>query len=395
MAGLTVWVAKLPPTEQKGRPYEELTEVVTEYPGVRRTDFVDENGVVTFASDRKFATIIRELNAEGRNIRERYYDENGDPAIMWMDHYGLAFEYDEEGRSYKYTFLDAQGEPMMGKGEFSTVLRKYDSENRVCEEWYYDLDMQPVQRSGYYGCRYQRDSEGRTTETAYLDINGNVTKSNSGYAIERYTRDSEGKLLVTMYYDENGEPTPLGRWQYGVRYTDDGSIMLDKDGNELVTLNTFLDAHQWIVFTVGALLTLGVVIFPVRKGWRVAFVAVYALFIAYETLYRNAMVMGERQVYLFESVRQAFSTVSTRVHLVDNIWLFAPYGCGLYTLLKFRRAVVVVVASTLFIEGLQLVARLGRCDLSDVVCNSLGGLMGVIFAWAVMALVSEKFTKKI
>lgn len=398
LAILSVLVLKLPSDEKKGLNSSELTEQVTETPtatgSVKRTDYVNADGKITMAQDKWYASCVRTLDEKGRVTQECYYDENGAPTAMYAGYCGIDREYDADGRNFKYTFLDENCKPMECKYGYASVVRYFDADGRLSEEWYYDLQMQQVSVMGYYGSRYQLDSEGRSSEVTYLDKEGNVTSCDTGYAIIRYTRDSEGKLLKAMYFDEEGAPKPLEKGQYGVRYKDDGTTaMLNINGEEIISLNTFLAAHHWIVFAVGGLLTLGVVLIPARRRWHVAFVLVYSLFIAYETLYRNASASGVMRIHWFESMIHAVEDPVARGQLVDNIWLFVPYGCGLYRLLKMRWSIVVVVATTVVIELVQLVTLLGYCEIDDVVCNSLGGIMGVVFAWALASIMSEKFAK--
>jgi hypothetical protein len=65
-----------------------------------------------------------------------------------------------------------------------------------------------------------------------------------------------------------------------------------------------------------------------------------------------------------------------------NFLLFVPYGVGLFLLgMPWRKACILILASTITIELLQLTMVSGRdASLSDVLTNSLGGSVGFFLA---------------
>jgi VanZ like protein len=66
------------------------------------------------------------------------------------------------------------------------------------------------------------------------------------------------------------------------------------------------------------------------------------------------------------------------VDVLLNLLLFVPYGMALFLLgMSWRKACILIVASTITIELLQLTVVSGRdASLSDVLTNSLGGSVG-------------------
>lgn len=77
-----------------------------------------------------------------------------------------------------------------------------------------------------------------------------------------------------------------------------------------------------------------------------------------------------------------FSTFCDRIFIYENIILFVPLGVLLYILMKpFRNIVFSMVSGmlfSLFIELMQLIFRLGRFELDDIVTNSFGMLFGCL-----------------
>lgn len=71
---------------------------------------------------------------------------------------------------------------------------------------------------------------------------------------------------------------------------------------------------------------------------------------------------------------------------LGNISMFVPFGLMLYMVLprsRPRRILTVVVAGFLFslaIEVAQYVFSVGRTDIDDLICNTIGAYVGALFA---------------
>lgn len=63
-----------------------------------RIDYVDENGTVTLATDRRYATMVKTLDENGKTVQVFYYDENGKPTACWRGYWG----YRKEGGKTVY-----------------------------------------------------------------------------------------------------------------------------------------------------------------------------------------------------------------------------------------------------------------------------------------------------
>lgn len=70
------------------------------------------------------------------------------------------------------------------------------------------------------------------------------------------------------------------------------------------------------------------------------------------------------------------------VNIIGNIAVFIPFGyfTGIF-MKKPKRIWVGVFLTCLFsmaIEGVQLVTKVGICDIDDVILNTLGGAIGIV-----------------
>lgn len=78
------------------------------------------------------------------------------------------------------------------------------------------------------------------------------------------------------------------------------------------------------------------------------------------------------------------------LNLAGNVVGFMPFGFCVPLLDRYHRSWYVVFAETLVfsisIELLQLVSRVGSCDIDDVILNTLGGVLGYVLFMRVMKM---------
>lgn len=100
----------------------------------------------------------------------------------------------------------------------------------------------------------------------------------------------------------------------------------------------------------------------------------YLAFIAYMTIINREMGTSvvtwniPLNYYLFFKDRS----------LLANIWLFIPFGAILYKLSHMWEIIAFPIALSMIIETSQLVINIGAFEVSDLLANSLGGIIGVI-----------------
>lgn len=126
-----------------------------------------------------------------------------------------------------------------------------------------------------------------------------------------------------------------------------------------------------------------------RRGFYLVFCAVMVLFktLLNRNMWANPIsdVIG---IWGFKNANGEFTT-----EIVENVVLFVPLVFFLFWYMETRttfstkfhlvmiRAIVFAFVSSLSIEMLQLVLRLGTWQLSDLFFNTLGGIIGGLIYW--------------
>lgn len=132
----------------------------------------------------------------------------------------------------------------------------------------------------------------------------------------------------------------------------------------------------------------------------------YVVFLVWAILLKfndEYMVRGVQEVFYHYSMKERFyfnlvpfshGNYVTKDTIL-NFAIFVPYGLVLPHVVGKKRwwlAFIIPILTTLVFEFLQLVAPLGSLSMDDVVCNSLGGIVGVALGLLTFKL-SEKELK--
>ena len=203
-----------------------------------RIDYVDENGNITYAADKHYATVIK--TKRGNTLLEEYFDDSGKPAVQSLGHYAILREYNEENQNYKITYLGIDGNPVIIRSGYSTTIRTFNSDGYIESEMYYDTEGKPIETKKLaYGCYKEYNENGRNIRTTYLDQYHKPILSGQGFSIlcrSFYEDDKlKGKVKEEYYFDTDNKPISLSLGQYGV------SKEYDDLGRETVV--TYLDAY--------------------------------------------------------------------------------------------------------------------------------------------------------
>ncbi|MBR2824097.1 MAG: VanZ family protein [Clostridia bacterium] len=415
---------------------------------ITSTAYVSPSGQPVLASDKGYATIIK-TSRDGKTILEEYLDENGNPAVLSAGYSSIKREY-TDGLNTRIIYLDSEKQPVVISSGYDTIRRTYNDarlsdtdtywigdeqverkqgywslkrlygtgkdrkrvirqeyrdqnelltsnssgyaywerafneQGKVAIQKYYGADGKPASISfGYYGYQREYDGEGRTTRIIYLGEDGQPANTSRGYAIEKTVYDEAG--AKTFYYDANGEPVTAGKNQFGVLKTDDGNTYLNEDGEMLFRLDNILQTYPVLVLVCGSLV---LVIALCAKGkLQSVFIAVYFCFIIYMTMAWRETGTSRARFELFWSYRQFLTNKKLRLEILNNIWLFVPFGIAVRIFIQERTPTKsflwTVLISILFsagIESVQLAARIGLCEVDDVISNSLGAVVGAILA---------------
>lgn len=228
-------------SETKAEEYirsSSLKEIVTKKENTMRRDYVDEQGVITYAADLRYATQIIVYSDDSQ--MEEFYDANGNPAKQRLGYFAIYREYNDLGWNWKITFLGVDKQPMLSGNGYASCIRTFYDNGNIKTEYYLDEQGNSIKTNAYgYGCYKEYDENNRNTVLIYLDDDGKPTMTGQGFAIVRrvYYEDglSMGRVKEEFYFDANDEPTVLVYGQSGLH------IDYDQFGRAIVL--TYLDAQ--------------------------------------------------------------------------------------------------------------------------------------------------------
>ena len=197
----------------------------------------------------------------------------------------------------------------------------------------------------------------------------------SGYTIMKRTYYRDGTEKTNMYFDSSGMPVALSKGQYGVQYTDNIVYYLDRNGRIKLCVDNLLNAYPFTVVVVGILLCIILCYVPCKL--KKATLLAYILFIFYETLMFRETGDTRANLVLFSYAHTFLTNWRIRVDVINNIWLFIPFGTGLYAIFRKKRVWGVALGLSLIIELIQYFTGMGVAELDDLFGNTLGGVIGV------------------
>ena len=438
----------------------ELQIVVTSNQNLERKDYY-YSGNLTIAVDKHYATVIktrtgntvleqyfddvgmpaiqlaghygllREYDDENRNYKTTYLDADGQPMLntsgycFWIrsfnedgkieyEHYygidgravkhsngscGKFREY-EYGRNTEIVYLDADDNPVTINSGYAIVRRTYYetsvNEDRIENEFYFDINETPVAlRYGQYGIHYDYDELGRKETLTYLDASGSPMATNLGFTSVKRTFYPDDTVETEMYFDETGSSVSLSAGQYGIKRFDGKRVYLDKNGREIFDLNIWLHNNPIAVIVIAVIVVL-LSLFIGKKGNCVLLVLYFA-FILYMTILYRPDGESRAELELFWSYRQFLTSSSLRLEILNNIWLFIPFGAILYSINHHWQMIIVPVALSVIIEIVQYHTGIGLAEIDDVISNGTGAFIGFGFGYAlepIEAKLKQRFVMK-
>lgn len=355
-------------------PHLEVLKTDTE--GGTRADYVNSFGVLTVALDKNYAAVVKTLDQDGNCVLEQYYDKHRRPTISADGNYALRKEYNAEGQCITSTYLDSELHPVAGRSGYATTRRTYNAIGKVDTYMFFDADGLPVQNHiGIYGLHYEYNEDGQVSTVTSLDADGNAMNNNDHYAITRNTYAADGKLLTETFYDESGNPVSLDSGQYGYVYVNGSPICIDQNGQKMFALRPFLLRNIFAVLLIGIVLLFVILLSDRVMTWGL--LLLYLAFIAYMTMINRDVGRGiitcniPPNYYLFFMNRE----------ILSNIWLFVPFGAILYKLSHRWETIACSIVLSLLIETSQLILDIGAFEVSDLIANSLGGVIGIMVCY--------------
>ena len=339
--------------------------------------YLDADGNI-MAFSTGCATVVRNLDENGRNILEEYYDLNMQQ-VKCYGYYGIAREYDSDGYCTSMTYINQNHKPMKCSQGYASKIYKRDSEGTIIGEFYYDVYGNPTKSSlGEYGQLYERDDQFRVTQITYVDQNGDPCKNHYNYSILKRTYYKDGTINTEMYYDATGKPIALKKGQYGIKNYNDCSLYLDKHGNIQISIDNMLNGYPVMVIVCGCIVSVLLLLLPFNMN--IALTILYIFFILYETLMFRENGDARSNLVLFSYADTFFQNRMIRVEVINNIWLFIPFGVGMYRIYQKKSFFAVAFIFSILIEITQYVTGLGIAELNDIFENTMGGMIGVILS---------------
>ncbi len=147
-----------------------------------------------------------------------------------------------------------------------------------------------------------------------------------------------------------------------------------------------------------------------KKGYRMAawllfglylILMVYFLFFA-ESMGRNSVgreyhynLQPFKEIHRYLTYYETIGPFTVFLNLGGNILAFVPFGLFFPLLSRknrgFWKVALISFEVSLLVELIQLVTRVGSCDVDDMLLNTLGGMIGhlcfkILFLWHKMEL---------
>lgn len=403
--------------------FAELSEKKESTEDYDRIDYLDSEGHITFAGDKGYATVIK-TKKDGHVILEQYFDEKGNITVLPSGYAQISRRY-EGKRNTEVVYLDALDRRTVVRDGYDTIRRTYTDSGKADIETYWIGDQQVERKQGYW--QYQRvyDESNHICELRYLDQAGNLIRNTSGYAVIHRSYDGEATIdmyfdenlnpatsdlgqygkrtetldnvQITTYLDEKGEahntnrgyaivkkegaktqyydadkkPVTIGRNQFGVEQVNGQSVYLNEDGEQMMRLDNVLNTKPYLVLIFGILLTF---VTLAVKG-KMVFLIIYTAFILYMTMAYRETGDSHGEFELLRSYKAFFSSAMTRQNILNNIWLFVPFGAILGRLER-KGLWIWAVALSAAIELVQLGTGIGLFEFDDILSNSIGAVIG-------------------
>lgn len=346
-----------------------------------KVTYLDETGqpMITNAG---YAVIIRTYNENGSLETEYYYDNKERPVKTYTVCSGCKRLYDDNGNNTTLIYLDAEGKTARTGQGYAIVHRTFYEEGfnrgRVKNEFYFDEYNNPIKLSnGQYGIQKEYDEYGRNNKTTFLGIDGVPIVSVSGYSSCKRTFYEDDSICTESYYDTDCNPIALSEGQYGVLYKNNNTVYLDINGIAQFNLKNILLENYNVA--IMACLVLSIISAFSGKRFNAIVVLVYFGLVIYITLLYRINTGLRANFSPLWSYKKFFIDNSIRKQIIENIILFVPLGTMLFKLFPIRKAIIIIVLLSMFIEAMQYFTRTGLCELDDIISNSLGGLCGLCF----------------
>lgn len=336
--------------------------------------YFDENNCFIERTD-KYSILVKTFESKDtKDYTDRYYDEEMNPVSVY-GRYGVRYYYDGD-RQIGYTYLAEKDSPIDISSGYATVTRTFYDDNMVKTEMYIDTKGEAVCISdGHYGISIEYYANGNRSIVTSIDVNAKPMKNKQGYVSLQYIYRENGTLEKELYLDAVGEPCKANDGSYGKYHSGEITYYLSKSGIKYMPINDMLNQYPYLV--VVAALVICILFIVLSKKGRIGLLVLYTLFILFKTIFSRETRALDLILNPFDSYRNLFFNVGSTLQIIDNIWLFIPYGMGVKSIVNNKKLLVILFSMPLLVELIQLVFRVGTFETADIINNVLGELIGL------------------
>ncbi|MGI5825407.1 MAG: VanZ family protein [Bacillota bacterium] len=138
-----------------------------------------------------------------------------------------------------------------------------------------------------------------------------------------------------------------------------------------------------------------------RRNLTVGLFAVYFFILVWIILFKMqtdlSILSGVRSLNLIPFGGSAI--VNGRVdisEILDNVLIFLPFGlyiCMLKPDWSFGKRLLPVLGTSLFLEVMQYILAVGSSDITDLITNTLGGVLGIVLFMLLAKIFKNKTLK--
>jgi glycopeptide antibiotics resistance protein len=118
----------------------------------------------------------------------------------------------------------------------------------------------------------------------------------------------------------------------------------------------------------------------------------YGRTVQYDTIKYNLVPFAEIRRYIMNW--ECFTAELFVANIAGNVGLFVPFGAMLFVLkgkpVSFLEVTFCACALSVVIELVQLITRVGVCDVDDMILNTVGGMIGYFVYLLVRTIVRRR-----
>lgn len=132
--------------------------------------------------------------------------------------------------------------------------------------------------------------------------------------------------------------------------------------------------------------------------WLYIVFAIYCAFLAWVILFKLQFSLKEieqtRSINFIPFYNDGKGTVEFHIsEAIDNLLIFAPFGLLLAMMRRpksLQKKFWLIPFVSLFFETMQYILSVGRSDITDIITNTAGGVLGIVVFFVLARLVKNR-----